>query len=254
MRKLAALSALALVALPAQPSLAGAEAPSVSAPQVYSTSYLGAVTVKPTQLFRIAPGGADQGDASGPQDRSFDIQVSRTPVRAARPRPWTDRVDHSTDRRLRVRLAAGEITCVRVRQHGWGATSGWSERRCAVRALDDRQAAADGPIRRVRDHRYADGRATYLPAGSALRVAKVPKRAWYGAVYTAFPTSSPHHCVGPDLRLVGKGRPHGYKGGGNGDLEYRYSTARRAGTAVIESRTGPTCHIGGAVIVPAWAR
>lgn len=253
MRLVALLLALPLLAvsLPASPAMAGSQG-SVEPPDVYLSGKLGTVTLVGANRMRIDPVGANVPDATGPEERTFAVELSRTPMRAAHRSAWQDRLTATPRRRHEIHLARGEVVCVRARQTSWGVTSAWSAPSCVVRPLDDRQVRRRGPVAELPDRRYADGHASRLRHGGRLLLPGVRKGARYGTLYTDYGPHEAQYCVTPDTHLVGQRRPRTMRGVGEGRLVAMLARAHAPGTAVFGSPVGPICRVGGVLVLPRW--
>ncbi len=180
---------------------------------------------------------------------TYDVQALVSPMRARRRPAWETWREGITAEQGGLRVAQGQVVCVRARMHAYGSTSPWSTKQCMVRPLDDRRAVVKGRRTRVDDSRYLDERATSLRPGGRFVLRGVPRRAAYGIVATYRDA-----LEWPQLRLAGDPLSWELSGDGLGRLMIFYRVAAKAGSGLIENRCcGPTFPIGGVVVVPRWA-
>lgn len=209
------------------------------------------VTARSHVRFWIMAGSPDNGWPDVPENRTYDVQIRRASMLAARAPAWRTRWTGLTAERLRLRIGGGRVLCLRIRQHSFGLTSAWSPPDCVVRGRDDARVRRTGPMHVERDTAYPDRRATVLGEGGTLRLRGVPRGARYGVVYTD--------------RYDGRGWPHirtigsrdVYTSGGTGAHGLGWDArpaAPRRGTLVIDTEYGSTEPIGALVVIPRWVR
>lgn len=228
---------------------ATATEPSVEPPGTYLRGNLGTYTVKTHVHLRLDHGGVNHPDAVGDENLSWDVQVVRADMRAKSRPPWATARTGTTSRRHRFPVASGQVICVRARQHSWEVTSAWSRPSCVVRARDDQHLRRKGSVRVVKDWRYADDRAARLLSRTRMLLHNVPAGALYGPVFTR-----PHGsaCARPSWKIRGYPRPYTANGVVLEALHVSLQRTSVSGTAVMRSPAGPTCPVGGFIVVPGW--
>ncbi len=252
MRKLILLLVLALTGtLAVLPSPVVATTEPVEPPYPYLRGSLGMYTVKTHVRLRLDAGGVSMPDVVGEQNLSWDVQVLRADMRAATRPAWRTALTRTTLRHHEFAVGSGRIICVRARQHSWGVTSRWSQLTCVVRAREDQHLRREGRIRVIEDVRYVDGRASKILSRGRMLVRGVPAGALYGPVLT-HRLNDDDPCVRPSWRIRGHREPDGSFGVASGAVMVLFHRTRVAGTAVVWSPYGPSCPVGGFVVVPRW--
>lgn len=225
----------------------------VEPPYAYLRGNLGIYTVKTHVQLRLDRGGVNMPDAVGEENLSWDVQILRADMRATSRPAWRTARTGTTVRRHEFAVGPGRIICVRARQHSWGVTSAWSPLTCVVRARDDERLRREGPVKVVKDWRYADDRASRLLSRTRMVVSGVPAGAMYGPVYTDHGIRADGSvCTKPSWRIRGHREPGGATGVALNALHLSLHHTRVSGTAVMRSPFGSTCPVGGFVVVPKW--
>jgi hypothetical protein len=243
------------------PSVAASEAPSpavtvpaVGAPQTFFRGNLGPYSIRPQIRLRIDPAvEMNLPDATGEENRTWDVQVLRADMRAATRPAWQTAITGTTEQWHQLLVGSGRVICVRARQTSWGVTGAWSYRSCVVRALDDQALRHVGPLRVVDDWRYVDGHASRILARTRVVMGGIPAGAEYGPVLTdrgIRPDGTV--CNKPRWKIAGQREPGYAIGVSTGPLDLLMHRTRVAGTAVMRSPYGPSCPVGGFIVVPSW--
>ena len=199
--------------------------------------------------FTVAPSRPDGEVDEVEEARSFDVRIRRARMRAARPPAWRLRSTGETRLTHRLRVGAGRIVCLRVRQHSFGLRSAWSAPNCVVRPLDDSRLRRQGRVTTVRDRHYPDHRARVLHRDGRLLLPRVPRRAWYAAVQTNVRRAG-HRW--PDIRILGHRASTDCSGGYRGRVVWCARRTTHAGTAVVSVRGRASNPVGGVVVLPKW--
>lgn len=223
----------------------------IGPPPFYLRGNVGPYTTAPEARLYLAEGTPNLPDAEGPQNLSWDVQVARADMRATSRPAWRAARTGTTVRNHLLPIASGQVLCIRARQHSWGVTSAWSRFTCVVRARDDERLRRTGPVRVVDDWRYADGHASVLTRRTAFYLGGVPAGAKYGPVYTNSGPDGPY-CTDPTWRIAGQRLTAELLGVGHGAISFGFRRARVSGTAVLRTTYGPSCAVGGFVVVPTW--
>lgn len=225
----------------------------VDPPGTYFRSNLGIYTVQPQVSLRLDRGAVELPGATGDEELSWDVQVLRADMRATSPPAWRTALTGTTAQRHVLAVGSGQVVCVRARQHSWGLSSDWSTLTCVVRARDDENLRRKGPVKLVRDRRYADGRASVLRPGTRVLLRGVPAGAKYGPALT-YRGIRPDGtvCATPSWRIRGEREPAGSRGVAHNALHVWLHRTKVAGTAVLRARYGDACPVGGFVVVPTW--
>jgi hypothetical protein len=139
-----------------------------------------------------APFSVDSDDVSGIE--SYDVRISRTPMRSGQRSPWTyPQTLQRTTTVPRIKIRRGQVICVGVRardtagnQEAWD--SGDNEA-CIVRAVDDSSPLFErrGQVEVVRSPKHWRGRARVLHRGSRLTMRAIPRHAHVTVVSTTLP-------------------------------------------------------------------
>lgn len=227
--------------------------PAVGAPQTFFRGNVGPFSVRPRIRLRIDPAvEMNLPDATGEENRTWDVQVLRADMRAATRPAWQTAITGTTEQWHELLVGSGRVICVRARQTSWGVTGAWSYRTCVVRALDDQALRRLGPVRVVRDVRYVDERASKILPGTRVMIGGVPARARYGPIFTDR-MGDDAVCPHPSWTIRGRREPADGRGVGSGALWMSFHYTRVAGTAVMRSPYGASCPVGGFIVVPVWA-
>lgn len=273
---LVVLSGLVAIAPGAASAEPGALQPPTSGPlvSVYSLSRL-PVMFRGSAPFLLDAMGSWPGSDEGAVLTSFDVRVSRTAMRSSRQAAWrrparlqglvitpderrTGQVQ--ARKRLRLRLARGEIMCMSARaSDSAGYVGPWTDRICLTRFLDDRRLARHGAVRTVRDRSIWGGAASHLDRGGSLTLRRVPQ----GAGIVALWVRDSRHSSDPTvIDVVGTGprgrvrlcalnsyvvRPQGHRQGGCTRPQ------KRRGPVRIASRSDhANLAFAGVAVLPAW--
>lgn len=255
MRRLVLLLVAVVMAFPTPGALAQAPVADRRAPGW--APYVGAtdlieftVTARSRVTFVISAGWPSTWSA-GPENRTYDVQVRRASMLAAKPPAWRSRWTGSTVERRRMGIRGGQALCVRVRQHSYGQTSAWSSPACVVRGRDDSRVRRAGPMHVERATAYPDRRATSLDPGATLRLRGVPKGARYGVVFTDVDDGRSD----PMFRLAGVSQSMSWSGGyGAHGLHWQVRPAPRGGTLQVDAEWGTTLPVGALIVIPRWVQ
>ncbi|MGC4111833.1 MAG: hypothetical protein QM747_15725 [Nocardioides sp.] len=244
------------------PVVATAGSPSYAAPAHVRRPY---VSIAPQSVIefdvlrrpvvRIALN--DHGYAFPPSGDTYELQVSRTPMRATRRAAWHTFAERSALGLQRVHVAPGRVLCFRARTHRDGVTSGrstsaWTRRECFVQPLGDEQVKRQGRMRVRPDKHFSDGHSTVLCTGGRLLLPHVPRGASYGPVYVNNGVLNDGHDQ-PEWWILGHRHPYQSANGGfSGELQWNAKVAREPGTAVITTESPYSEPIGGVVVIPKW--
>jgi hypothetical protein len=185
-----------------------------------------------------------------PKDLSYDVQVRRGSMFAARPSAWRTAIVGTTKARQTFPLRGGRALCVRARQHSYGVTGPWGEAECLVRGRDDSKVRRSGPMKVVKERKYADDRATALMKGGVLRM-RVPKGARYGIVVTQREGDAYDY---PGFGLSGTPVSPNCRGGFGHTLEWCARRAPHRGTLVVRNLTVVSNPVGALFVIPRWVR
>jgi hypothetical protein len=194
----------------------------------------------------------DEGSPFRQDGDTYDLQLSRTPMRAAHRSAWRTVVTGSDRSHRRLHVAPGRVLCVRARVHRAGSTSVWSKRQCVVQPLGDQQLQRRGPMRVRPDRHFTDGHSTVLRTGGRLLLPGVRRGASYGPVYVDNGVLNDGHDL-PEWWIVG--HQHLYQsanGGFHGEEMWLAKVARESGTAMITTTSPFSMPVGGIVVLPRW--
>lgn len=255
-KKLVVLVALLLAGTLAPSGVSDAVTPPAVEPPMafFPASQLGTSTLAPAATFRIEPGAVTLPQAQGPENRTWDVQVLRADMRAAKAPAWRTGLSGTAQRSHSVPVAPGQVVCVRARQHSWGVVSTWSRPSCKVRVREDQALPRKGPVKVVTDRHYPDRRASVLPRGTRLVLAGIPAGALYGPVYTKFPVGATGGvvCTPPSWKIAGSPESDEARGYAAGPLHVMFHRTTTPGTAVVWTPFPRRCAIGGFVVIPRW--